>query len=65
MVEVVYEDTKWSRIAKKVDRVGKEIEQVKRTAKYVRNLPFFPPKGQPGGLYVNGKPAPFEKWDEK
>jgi hypothetical protein len=61
VADIFYEDTKWSRVAKKLDRVGEEIEQVKQTIGYVKKLPFFPLKGQPSGLYINGKPAPFEK----
>jgi hypothetical protein len=64
MVEVVYEDSKWSRVAKKLDRVGEEIEQVKQTIGYVKKLPFFPPKNQRSGLYWDGKPAPFDKVEE-
>jgi len=30
-----------------------------------KRLPFLPPKDRPSGLYINGQPAPFEKWDEE
>lgn len=61
--KVRYETGKWS-LASKAEQIGEDLEQVKRTIEHVRSLPFFPRKNTPDGMYVNGKPAEFEAWED-
>lgn len=51
-------------ITDKLDEVAGTIYRVDHTIKQIKKLPLLPPKKAPkDGLYINGKPAPFERFD--